>query len=219
MSGRARGRPAAAASTAPTEAEILDAALEAFAARGFAETSVREVARGLGVSHNLIPQRFGSKERLWFAAVDHGFTELLEELLPLALDEEPDDLSRLRAWMTRFVEANAARPALLRVINREAVSPGPRLDYLFERYIEPVREAGGAFLDDLHAQGLVATTEVGLVYFLMTHGAGGPSAFPALADRLGETVDRDDPAAIRRHAEATVDLLFLGLASRTDDPP
>ena len=33
---------------------------------------VREIARRLDVSHNLIPQRFGSKEDLWYAAVDHG---------------------------------------------------------------------------------------------------------------------------------------------------
>ena len=41
--------------------------------------------------------------------------------------------------MVRFVEANAARPALLRIINQEAVVAGPRFDYLFERFIEPVR--------------------------------------------------------------------------------
>ena len=41
---------------------------------------------------------------------------------------------------------------------------------------------------------------VGPVYFLMTHGAGGPIAFPALADRLGDAVQHDDPDAIRRHA-------------------
>jgi len=40
---RSRGRPALDDPT-PTDGEVLDAALEAFAERGFAETSVREVA-------------------------------------------------------------------------------------------------------------------------------------------------------------------------------
>ena len=48
--------------------------------------------------------------------------------------------------MVRFVEANAARPALLRIINQEASAPGPRFDYLFDGFIEPVRQAGEAFL-------------------------------------------------------------------------
>jgi TetR/AcrR family transcriptional regulator len=210
---RPRGRPVAVDDTAPTDAVVLDAALEAFAEHGFGATSVREVARRLGVSHNLIPQRFGSKERLWYAAVDHGFGTLLIDILPVAEIEQPDDVSQLRAWMVRFIEANAARPAMLRIINREAASPGPRLDYLYDHYIEPIREAGAAFLADLHERELVTTTSVGLVYFLMTHGAGGPTAFPALADRMGTAVAPDDPEAIRRHAEAAVDLLFDGLRS------
>jgi len=196
-----------------TDDQVLEAALEAFAEHGFAATSVREVARQLGVSHNLIPQRFGSKERLWYAAVDHGFGSLLTDLLPVVLEDEPDDVSRLRSWMVRFIEANAARPALLRIINREAASPGPRFDYLYDHYIEPVRLAGDAFLVDLHERGLVTTTSVGLVYFLMTHGAGGPIAFPALAERFGDAVQPDDPEAVRRHAEEAVDVIFGGLRS------
>ncbi|MCX7621345.1 MAG: TetR/AcrR family transcriptional regulator [Acidimicrobiales bacterium] len=197
-----------------SDEELLDAALEAFARDGFAGTSVREVARTLGVSHNLIPQRFGSKERLWYAAVDHGFSRLLADLLPLATEPFPDDVARLRAWMVRFVEANAARPALLRIINREAAAPGPRLDYLFERYIKPVGELGAQLLADLHRRGEVATTSVALVYFLLTHGAGGPTTFPALAERFGEPVEPGDPAAVRHHARAAVDVLFDGLRGR-----
>ena len=196
---------------APTDQHVLEAALDAFAEHGYAGTSVREVARQLGVSHNLIPQRFGSKDRLWYAAVDQGFGTLLSDLLPVVVEDRPDDVDRLRAWMVRFVEANAARPALLRIINREASSPGPRFDYLYERYIEPVRAMGAAFLGDLHERGLVATDSVGLVYFLMTHGAGGPIAFPALAERLDDAVHPDDPDAIRRHAEQAVAVIFEGL--------
>jgi AcrR family transcriptional regulator len=196
---------------APTDQRVLEAALDAFAEHGYAGTSVREVARQLGVSHNLIPQRFGSKDRLWYAAVDQGFGTLLSDLLPVVVEDRPDDVDRLRAWMVRFVEANAARPALLRIINREASSPGPRFDYLYDRYIEPVRAMGAAFLGDLHERGLVTTDSVGLVYFLMTHGAGGPIAFPALAERLDDAVHPDDPDAIRRHAEQAVAVIFEGL--------
>ena len=139
-------------------------------------------------------------------------------MLPLAADDYPDDLSRLKAWMIRFIEANAARPALLRIINREAATPGPRLDYLFDHYIEPVGQVGESLLTDLHARGEVTTTSVALVYFLMTHGAGGPTAFPSLAQRFGEPVAPDDADAVRRHAETAVDVLFDGLRARDGEP-
>jgi TetR/AcrR family transcriptional regulator len=210
---RGRGRPATVEATAPADADVLDAALDAFAEAGFAGMSVRELARGLGVSHNLIPQRFGSKERLWYAAVDHGFGLLHLDLLHVTQQPLPDDLSRLRALVARFVEANALRPALLRIINQESVSGGPRLDYLFERYIEPVRQFGDEVLAQLHATGKVRLQSAGIMYFLMTNGAGGPLIFPGLAERLGTAVDPRDARAVRAYAEHVVDVLFDGVGA------
>lgn len=195
---------------------MLDAALEAFAERGFDGTSVREVARTLGVSHNLIPQRFGSKERLWYAAVDHGFGRLAVELVDAtqALQaEELDELDRLRALVVRFVEANAARPSLLRIINQEATAPGPRLDHLYEQYIDPVREFGSQLLAELGRRGEVRSDSVMLLYFLMVHGAGGPFALPGLAARFGEPVEDLDDDARHRRAVQAVDVIFDGLVA------
>jgi AcrR family transcriptional regulator len=196
----------------PTEA-VLDAALDAFAERGFEGTSVREIARDLGVSHNLIPQRIGSKDDLWRAAVDHGFGELAVALASALADvaEGATDLERLRAMIVRFIEANAARPALLRIISREAVAPGWRFDHLWDGFIDPVRLFGDELLTRLEAAGQVRTGSVSLLYFFMTHGAGGPLALPALAERFGSAIDPADPEAIHDHAVAATDLLFEGL--------
>lgn len=209
--GRHRGRPSTGDSSIPTDDEVLRAALVAFADKGFDATSVREIARNLGVSHNLIPQRFGSKDQLWYRAVDHAFLALLHELLPAVAEDDSDDLGRLRTWMVHFVASNLERPALLRVINQESISPGPRLDYLFDHFIEPVRLAGEGLLAALYADGLVTTTSADLVYFFMTIGAGGPAAFPAVAARFGSAVAPGDPEAARRYAEGAVDLLLRGL--------
>ena len=218
MASRGRGRPAAGDPATPSDGELLDAALVAFADRGFDGTSVRELARALDVSHNLIPQRFGSKERLWYLAVDHGFGRLAAEMGAALADPPGDDVAQLRALVVRFVAANATRPSLLRIINQEAASPGPRLDFLFERYIEPVRQFGATVLADLQASGQVRTSSVALMYFLMTHGAGGPLSLGALAERFGETVDPDDPEAVRRYSEEAVEVLFEGLLTRDAEP-
>jgi len=217
MAATPRSTKGASPSTgSPPDDVVLLAALDAFAAHGFAGMSVRELGRQLGVTHNSIPQRFGSKERLWYAAVDHGFGRLavdLREVLdptsgPLA-DAPPVD--RLRAAIVRFVEANASRPALLRIISQEAVHGGERFDHLFSRYIEPVQQFGDTVLTELHGDGSVRTDSTGLVYFLMTNGAGGPFTFPGLAARLGIAVDPHDPAAVRAYAEHAVGVLFDGL--------
>lgn len=211
---RGRGRPPAGDASALSTEQLLDAALEAFAERGYDGTSVRELARDLGVSHNLIPQRIGNKAQLWQAAVDRGFGQLTIALAG-ALEHDPgDDLARLRAVVVRFVEANAARPALLRILTQEAAAPGPRFDHLFDHYIDPVRLFGAGLMARLRDAGRLRTDSVALMYFFMTHGAGGPLAFPALADRFGGAVDPGDPAAVAGHARAAVDVLFDGLVAR-----
>lgn len=194
--------------------DLLGAALDAFAAKGYDATSVREIARELGVSHNLIPQRFGSKERLWYAAIDHGFAMLAADLMEVATESPDDELGQLRALVLRFVAANSLRPALVRIINREASTPGPRLDYLYDAYIDPVRESGATVLSELRASGKLRTDSVALMYFFMTHGACGPLALPALAERFGQAIDPSDRKAVLRHASEAVDVLFEGLITR-----
>jgi hypothetical protein len=115
------------------------------------------------------------------------------------------------------VEVNAVRPALLRIITQEATTPGPRLDHIFNRYIDPVREFGADLLARLQAAGQVRTDSVSLLYFLMTHGAGGPLALPGLAERFGDAVDPDDPEVVHRHAVQATSIIFDGLIGGSSD--
>ena len=208
---------AASGRHSPSDAELLDAALTAFAEQGYSGTSVRRLARELGVHHNHIPQRFGSKERLWYAAVDHGFGLVYRDLLTAFAEPFPDELSRLKALVVRFIEVNAQRPALLRIVNSEAVIGGARLEHLFREYIEPVRRYGEAVLAKLEARGEVRTSSVGIIYFLMASGAGGPIVFPGLAERFGVGLDPSDPEAVHRLAVETVDVLFGGISCASTD--
>ncbi|MET7988189.1 TetR family transcriptional regulator [Streptomyces sp. NPDC005281] len=50
-------------------AAILEAARQAFAERGYARATVRDIARRAGVTHGLITRQFSSKEQLFLAAV------------------------------------------------------------------------------------------------------------------------------------------------------
>lgn len=204
--------------------ELLGQALEAFADLGYGGTSVRELCRRLGVSHNLVHQRFGSKEALWYAAVDHGFGTLALRLAEAVADGGPDapddDLARLRAVWVRFVEVTATSPALLRVITTEATTPGPRLTYIVERYVGPAMAVVDEMVDGLVGQGRLLPAPAGGLYFLVGHGIGGPLFLSPLADLMGDLPDPADADAVRAYAELTVDLVLRGLTpnGRTAPP-
>ena len=209
---RGRGRPAAG-SEPLAEERLLEAALDLFAEVGFDGASVRELCRRLGVSHGLVHQRYGSKERLWYAAVDWGFEDLAAEFLAAAA-AAPDGVEEIRQVLIRFLEVTAARPALMQVVNAESVTPGERLDHIVDSYLGPAIEVMEDVLGRLGDQDRVRPVDPALLYVLVTHGAGGALSLTALADRIGLKDARVNP---REYAEAVVDLILHGLA--TDNPP
>jgi TetR/AcrR family transcriptional regulator len=211
MMARARGRPA---HSAVSDDILLETALQSFGENGYDGASVREIARRLAVSHNLIPQRFGSKEALWYAAVDHGFGRLEKDLLREAKALGSDELQILRGLIRCFIEINALHPSLLQIINQEASQQGPRLDYLFNTYIKPVRDFGDSWLKRLADEGRINRVSVTLLYFLMTHGAGGMFALPALTKRLRRGGANKSKESIRDQAEGAVKIIFDGLLPR-----
>lgn len=214
MVERSRGRPNKNAVVVLSDERLLDAVLQAFGEDGFDGASIREIARSLNVSHNLIPQRFGAKKRLWYAAIDHGFGRMTEELVRAGESMGEDDLLLLRGLVARFIEIHAANPALLQIINQEASRPGPRMDYLFETFIKPVRDFGEPWLSRLAEQGRIRPTSVTLMYFMMTHGAGGLFAMPALAAQLQGGTDNKGPLSVEAQAAMAVSIIFDGILPR-----
>jgi AcrR family transcriptional regulator len=59
---------------------LLESALIAFAAHGFAGASTHAIAEEAGAQQGLIRHHFGSKEGLWSAVVDRGVTAVLADL-------------------------------------------------------------------------------------------------------------------------------------------
>ncbi len=194
------------AATPVSEAELLDLALDAFADHGYDGTSVRDVCRRLGVSHNLVHERYGSKERLWYAAIEHGFRTLAGELGAAAQDAPGDELDRLRAILLRYVEVTADRPALIRIVNHEAARPGGRLDHVYDHYIRPAHEVADVVLRDLAADGRARPIPPATLHFLVGHGAGGMVSLPALAGRFP-----GDGSSVTDQARDAVDVVLRGI--------
>ncbi|MGW5334257.1 TetR/AcrR family transcriptional regulator [Streptomyces bauhiniae] len=117
---RRRGRPPRAES-GDTRDRILGAAREEFSERGYEKTSVRGIAKAAGVDSALVHHYFGSKERVFEAAVSVAFAPALAA--PDAIAEAP--LDSVGERLTRFVlgvwENPATRMPLLAIV-RSAVN-------------------------------------------------------------------------------------------------
>lgn len=181
----------------PADQEVLRRGLDAFAELGYEQTTVRELARRLGVSHNFVNDRFGSKAAFWRAAVDFG----VEEAGPVVLDTdaELDDTDLLTVIVTRFYRHTAAYPQLHRLISDEAARDSDRLDHLVERFIAPTLAAVEPAVERLVAAGKLAPIPMHLLYFAVTSAVAGMIQTP-LARRLGRP-DPVDDGELHRMAE------------------
>ena len=204
-----RGRPKAEDAPAALD-EILAVALSAFATHGYDGVSVRTLNRELGVSHNLIHQRFGSKQGLWYAAVDRAFSQQITELAT-AFDPTLDDpLDQLNHAIRRFVRYSAEHPELVGLMNIEGRVDSDRLDHIYDNYVAPALAPLGRLLDHLHEKGRIRPISLRALFFLVAHGAAAPFTLVALARHFDNT-DPIDPAQVAGQAAVTADLITGGL--------
>jgi AcrR family transcriptional regulator len=193
--------------------EILEAALQGFAAQGFDAMSLRSLNSQLGLSHGTISQRFGTKQRLYFAAVDLGFAVFLADLgerrqMSLSAIDAPDDLADLRATIRAFLGAALLRPELGRLMNQEGLYSTVRLQYIVEHVMEPVIANLSPLLVRLNQAGRVRPVTARAVFFLVAHGAEAPFALTALSDAFDSV---DGPLDPHQHADDVTDLLMRGI--------
>lgn len=208
---RPRGRPPKGAQPAPLN-EMMLAAVEAFAVQGYDGVSLRTVNDQLGVSRNLLYQRFGSKANLWRAVVDWAFGPLLEHVAS-SDDESADPVERLRTMITRFIEFSATRPYLASLATMEGAARTDRLDYLFDNYINPVRSRFLSIFDPLVRSGRIKPVSTDILYFLITYGGTAPFGQVGLAARMEIELDPADPDQVRAYADRVAEILLSGISA------
>jgi len=97
-----------------SRAAILEAARAAFAERGYARATIREIAQRAGVTHGLVMRHFPSKEQLFIAAMP-GASDL-ESLMPGSSETLPERIAQ--AYVERMENADGNDPfiALIRSV-------------------------------------------------------------------------------------------------------
>jgi TetR/AcrR family transcriptional regulator len=190
--------------------EILDKALTMFATVGYDGMSLRTLNRELGVSHNLIHQRFGTKDELWRAAVDFGFGRLIRHMQGLFDPTLSDPLEQLRLAIRRFVVFSADHPELVALMNIEGRQDTDRLAYIYNTYIEVALKDVARLLAHLADEGVIRPIPLRAFHFLLAHGATAPHSLVPLATKFDPT-SPCEPAAIEEHADLASTVLVEGL--------
>lgn len=124
MKGSARpprkkpGRKTDEATQARRGENILGAALEVFAEKGFAAADVQQIADRVGIGKGTVYRQFGNKERLFLATARHA-----HEFLVAAVDEATREidcpLEKLRRGMYAFVHFFDAHPEVVELLIQE----------------------------------------------------------------------------------------------------
>ncbi|MXN77026.1 TetR family transcriptional regulator [Burkholderia sp. 4701] len=169
---RTRGRPLPGESVGPDV--ILRAARSTFAKRGYDATSVREIARELGVDAALIAHHFGSKVTLWNAVVD----QIAELMAPLFAAVDALRVSPLtyRARVERAVALGVdtvfAEPDIGMFFSTAATEEGERYDRLMVLLVRPYYAVTMRLLNDAAEAGEIQATDPGLLFFMIENAIG-----------------------------------------------
>tara|TARA_R110002049_G_scaffold10787_5_gene52382 strand:- start:7914 stop:8540 length:627 start_codon:yes stop_codon:yes gene_type:complete len=116
---------------------IMEAAAQLFGQVGFEGTSMKAVASAAGEKKTLVQYHFRYKQQLWEETVAHVW-EQRNQALPTFTETTPDDFSAKEAmeelcwYILKFTFAN---PTWVKIMFQEASTPGPRLDWMVERFL------------------------------------------------------------------------------------
>jgi TetR/AcrR family transcriptional regulator len=201
------GRPAAPTDI-PAESEILARGLTAFAELGYDGASVRELARRLGVSHNFINDRYGSKAQFWREVIDRSMTALVASLGTALTVSGEDDLARLRNLVHAFHQANVAEPDLPRIMQYEAIRGGERLEYVFQHYLVPVRDVVAPIVQRLVEDGRVRPFPIDVMVYAVV-AMNSVNAEVPLVSLLGDSFAADPGAFARMLSDILLDGLVI----------
>lgn len=190
-----------------TRAKILDAALKVFAAEGFSAAKIRDISELAGATHPMITYHFGSKEKLWRAAVSAMFERLDREVFSLGREATDDPVRRFKTVIARYVRYCAEHPEHARITIAETVRGGERLDWMVEEFVKAGHGTAIPLYEEMMDKDVVPRmSEVTFLYSLV-----GMSQLPfvlAPEAQVAFGVDMLSDEMIAAQTEAVFQLLF-----------
>ncbi len=132
--------------------EITDAALAAFAEKGYAATRVNDVAKRAGVSKGLLYLYFKTKEELFKAVVRSFVVPRIDALTEIIESSELSSEEFLRGPFLDFVKTLPGSP--ISVVIRLMIAEGPKHPDLVQFYWDNVVSRGLGAIGELLQRGV-----------------------------------------------------------------
>jgi len=186
MSTQALVATAAPRISSQTRDRILDEAEALFANKGFAGTSVRDIATSSGLTPASLYNHFSNKDALYRAVLERGVQPLIERLGALATSENIEEAGV--SILEGVMEHLAGHTHLPRLIALEAATGGEHLNELARDWIRPLTDrAMAAFEGEAASEGAGwSEEEAPLAICAWLHLVFGHfSMAPLLAEVLG----------------------------------
>ncbi|MEM1110915.1 MAG: TetR/AcrR family transcriptional regulator [Pseudomonadota bacterium] len=122
----------------PTAERILDAAEDLFAERGYAATSLGDVADRVGIRSPSLYNHFRNKEALYTAVLERLLADFSAPIKELSVGEVTPE--QVMDWLEVIVRKHHANPNLARLLQHAALSGGPQTAELVDRFFKPMFE-------------------------------------------------------------------------------
>lgn len=168
--------------------QILVAAEQVFAERGFKGTTTREVAKQAGIASSLIFYYFKSKKAL-YEAVFQSFFDQIEDLMQQNLSLDLDRLGQLRQFLFTFTDYAKRHRNMMRILLREIIDNGRLVKKIAQEYFKPLYEIGAEFLEQGKREALFR--EVDPLHYI--HSFIGMTVFYFVAEPILLAVGDTDP--------------------------
>lgn len=199
-----------------TREQILDSSLRLFSEKGFARTSVRDIAQASGITDAAIYYHFASKRDLFEALIEErGFTAALDELerveITVGLVEA---LHSLATNALAFIYRNRD---LMKVLMIEAMADDPVATEEYQGLMDRWKRAEARIMRHYADQGLLRTEDVDELASQLTITVLGVLA-DFLMSSAASVAGDEVPPLLNKHVESAMQNIVQGIAPHGGSP-
>lgn len=195
-----------------TRTQILDASLRLFSEKGFARTSVRDIAQAAGITDAAIYYHFASKRELFEALIEErGFTTALENLERAEIVVGPREaIPRLATLALEFIYQNRD---LMKVMMVEAMAEDPVAAEEYRVLVERWERAEARIMRHYAEQGLLRTEAVDELAKQLVVTVIGAFADHLMRPQASPAASDGPPAELLRHVEVAMQHIVQGITA------
>lgn len=207
-----RGKRMKAPISSNVRNDILEAAVQVFSQKTFEGASLSEIAQTANISHPLVHYHFGSKEKLWKAAVDHVWSVLRHDyraIIDASVDIQPIDT--LKILCRAYGRFSQKYPQHIGMITNEVRTTGPRLDWLIDNYISPIHGDLNEIVQKAAEKGQIKSIPLEFISPIMFVSISHFFSISPMVQRI-YGVDTQDDDAVKNQISHAIDILFNGIA-------